>query len=70
MFSLVWRKSRPTRDGTAGPVSRDHILRREREQENIYFSCSADHGRRIENLTRLIYNLIFYVMTIHTYKYH
>ena len=31
------------RDGTAEPVSRDQILRRERGQGNIIFSCSADH---------------------------
>ena len=35
--------SRLTRDGTAEPVSRDQILRRERKQENIHFLCSADH---------------------------
>ena len=35
--------SRLTRDGTAEPVSRDQILRRERGQGNGYFSCSADH---------------------------
>ena len=35
--------SRPTRDGTAEPASRDQILRREREQGNGYFPCSADH---------------------------
>ena len=35
---------RLTRDGTAEPVSRDQILRREqRGQGNIDFSCSADH---------------------------
>ena len=34
---------RLTRDGAADPVSRDQILRREREQGNIHFSCSADH---------------------------
>ena len=32
-----------TRDGTAEPVSRGQILRRERGQGNIYFPCSADH---------------------------
>ena len=32
-----------TRDGTAHPVSRDQILRRERGQGNINFPCSADH---------------------------
>ena len=31
-----------TRDGTAEPVSRDQILRHERGQENIVFSCSTD----------------------------
>ena len=35
--------SRPTRDGTAEPVSRDQILRRERGQGNIHLPCSADH---------------------------
>ena len=36
--------SRLTRDGIiAGPVSRDQILKREREQGNIIFPCSADH---------------------------
>ena len=32
-----------TRGGTAEPVSRDKILRRERAQGNINFPCSADH---------------------------
>ena len=31
-----------TRDGTAEPVSRDQILRRERGRENIDIFCSAD----------------------------
>ena len=35
--------SRLTREGAAEPVSRDHILRRERGQGNIHFPCSADH---------------------------
>ena len=35
--------SRLTRDGTAEPVLRDQILRRERGQGNIHFPCSADH---------------------------
>ena len=35
--------SRLTQDGTAEPVSRDQILRRERGQGNIIFFCSADH---------------------------
>ena len=32
-----------TRGGTAEPVSRGQILRRERGQGNIHFSCLADH---------------------------
>ena len=32
-----------TRDGTAEPVSRDQILRRERGNGNTNFPCSADH---------------------------
>ena len=35
--------SRLVRDGTAEPVSRGQILRRERGQGKIYFPCSADH---------------------------
>ena len=35
--------SKLTRDGTAEPVSRDEILRHERGQGNIHFSCLADH---------------------------
>ena len=34
---------RLTRDGTAEPVSRDQILRRERGQGNINLPCSADY---------------------------
>ena len=43
IFSLSMEMSRLTRDGTAEPVSRDQILRRERGQGNIDFPCSADH---------------------------
>ena len=35
--------SRLKRDGTAEPVSRDQILRRERGQGNINFPRSVDH---------------------------
>ena len=37
--------NRLKRDGTAEPVSRDRILRRDRGQGNIHFPCSADHGQ-------------------------
>ena len=35
--------SRLMRNGTAEPISRDQILRRERGQGNFQFPCSADH---------------------------
>ena len=43
IFSLSMEMSRLTRDGTAEAVSRDQILRREREQGINIFPCSADH---------------------------
>ena len=43
LISLNMEMSRLTRDGTAETVSRDQIFRREREQGNIHFPCSADH---------------------------
>ena len=49
--------SRLTRDGTAEPVSRDQILKRERGEGNIHFPCSADHEQDWQpytNLTPLI----------------
>ena len=42
-FSLSMEMDRLTQDGTAEPVSRDQILRRERGQRNIHFPCLADH---------------------------
>ena len=42
-FSLSMEMSRLLRDGTAEPVSRDQILRRELGQGNIHFPCLADH---------------------------
>ena len=42
-FSLSIEMSRLTRDGTAEPVSKDQILRRERRQGNMHFICPADH---------------------------
>ena len=35
--------SRPTRDGTTEPVSRDQIIGRERGQGKTSFSCPTDH---------------------------
>ena len=42
-FSLSMEMSRLTRDGTAEPVSRDQIIRRERGQGSLHFPCPADH---------------------------
>ena len=57
-----------TQDGTAEPVSRDQILRRDRGQGNIDLPCSADPTGRIGNFTRLIHTLAICVTThIHTY---
>ena len=58
--------SRLTLDGTAEPVSRDKILRREWTRTgNLHFPCSADHEQDWQPY-RLIHTLL-YVMTIHTY---
>ena len=54
-----------TRDGTAGPVSRDQILRHARGQGNIIFPVQLTTSR-IGNGTRLVHTLLN-VITIHTY---
>ena len=43
--------SRLKRDGTAEPVSRDQILRRERGQGKFYFPCSADHDQDLATIS-------------------
>ena len=58
--------SRLTRDGTAETVSRDQILRHERGQENIHFSCSADHEQDWQRYPVDPYSFAICV-TIHTY---
>ena len=59
--------SRLTRDGTAEPVSRDQILRRERGQRNIRFPCSADHEQDWQPYPFDTYSAICYGHTyIHT----
>ena len=42
-FSLSVENERLMQDGTAKPVSRDQILRREQGEENIHSLSSADH---------------------------
>ena len=52
-FSLSMEMSRLTRDGTAEPVSRDQILRRERNGEILIFPVQLTTSK-IGTLTRLI----------------
>ena len=64
--------NRLTRDGTAEPVSRDQILRREREQGNGYFPCSADHEQDwqpypVDPYSCYMY-VCMYVCTVITYS--
>ena len=66
-FSLSMEMSRLTRDGTAEPVSRDQILRRERGQENIPFPCLADHEQDGQPY-RLMHALATWSMTIRKYE--
>ena len=65
-FSLRMEMSRLTRDGTAELVSRGQILRHERGQGNIHFSCFQLTTCRTGNLPRFIHTLAIRV-TIHTY---
>ena len=65
--------SRLTRDGTAEPVSRDQILRRERGQGNIYFPCSDGHEQDCQPYPVDLYSCLalcddyIYIQYIHTY---
>ena len=60
--------SRLTRDGSAEPLSRDHILRREREQGNIhFFSCFADHEEQDWQPYPIDPYSLAICVTIHTY---
>ena len=61
--------SKLTRDGTAEPVSRDQILRRERGQRIIYFPCSAaDHEQDWQpcSVVRAIHTSIVLHTSTHT----
>ena len=42
-IAQVWRTSGLMRGGTAEPVSRNQILRREWGRGKYYFPCLADH---------------------------
>ena len=54
------------RDGTADPVSRDQIRRRERGQ-GVHFSCSADHEQDSQPYPFDPYSATVYVLVKHIY---
>ena len=58
-----------TRDGTAEPVSRDEILKRERGQGNIgiIFSFSADHEQDWQPYPVDPCSCYMYLMAVQTY---
>ena len=60
----VWRIGRVARGGTAEPVSRGHILRRERDRKIFIFPVQLATSR-IGNITRFIHTLLD-VMNIHS----
>ena len=53
-------------DGTAKPVSRDQILRRERGQGNIHFPCSAEYEQDWQPYPVDIYSCCMCDYTYHT----
>ena len=59
--SLSFENERADVDGTAGPVSRDQILRRERGHVYIIFPVQLTTSR-ICNLTRLIHTLLYFMI--------
>ena len=61
-FSLSMEMGRPTRDGTAEPVSRDQILRHVRGLGNIHFPCSVTTSRNGNLFTRLIHLLCYIII--------
>ena len=60
--------SKLMQDGTAEPVSRDEIVRRQRGQGNVHFPCSADHEQDLQPYPVDPYSAICDDYTyIHTY---
>ena len=59
--------SRLARDGTAEPVSRDQILRRERGLGKNHVSCSADHEQDWQPYPVDPYSIAIPGMCDHTY---
>ena len=65
-FSPTMEMSRLARDGTAEPVSRDQILRRERTRTegNIIFFCSTDHVQGWHTFATCVTNMKAFSATI------
>ena len=61
--------NRLTREGTAEPVSRNQILRRERGQGNFHVSCSADHVQDWQPYPVDPYSCYMCDHTCYTYMY-
>ena len=71
--SLGMEMSRLRRDGTAEPVSRDQMLRREQGQGNVNFLCSADHEQdwqpySVDPYSPICYDHTYIRTYIHTYN--
>ena len=64
-FILSMEMSRLTWDGSAEPVSRDQILRRERGQGNLPCPCPADHEQNWQPYHILLLYVWPYIQ--HTY---
>ena len=68
LWVSLWAcRRRLTRDGTAEPISRDQILRRERGQGNINFPSSADDVQDWQPYPVDPYSC-YICVTMHTYK--
>ena len=62
--------SRLTQFGTAKPISRDQILRRERGQGNINSLCSADHEQVWQSYPVDPYSVDFtYILYLYIQQY-
>ena len=62
----VWRRRRLTRDGTAEPVSRDQILRREQGHGKVHFFLFSWPWAGLATLPGWSILCLLYAMTIHT----
>ena len=66
-FCLSVEMSGLTRDETAGIISRDEIMRRERGRGNIRFPCSADHEQDCQPYPVDPYSCYSICLTMHIF---